>query len=472
MLDKAHLSAFRSLLGERGVLDQDDERAAYETPARYAAGRAACVLRPASTAEVSQSVAYCVRHGIRFVPQSGNTGLTGASVPDDSGDELVLSLERLNAPLEVRPDDRTALVGAGVRLSSLNAALAPHDLGLLIDLGADPMIGGMVATNTGGARFLRYGDMRRHVLGLEVVLADEQGTVLDLMTDLRKDNTRLDLKHLFIGSSGAFGVVTRALIEVQRRPGCATTALLTPRDDQSALDVLLALEAAAGRYLTAFEGMSGAALSHAFSHVPRLRNPFSGGAIPDYVLLVELTADREIPGGPSLQDLLVEVVGDMATAPNPLIRDAYFDDSDRFWAIRHAIPEGLRAAGDVVGMDLSFPRSRVMAFRQAMRSDITERFPEFEVCDFGHIADGGLHFNVVARRDAPVARLAELRRWTLERAHGEFGGSFSGEHGLGPVVQAEYDRFASEQSKLYADRIQAALGVRGAARVRFGSTSG
>jgi FAD/FMN-containing dehydrogenase len=470
VLDPTHLNAFHQMLGDRGVIAPGGDCAAYETPARYVAGRAGVVVRPTSTIEVSQVVAYCVRGGLRFVPQSGNTGLTGASIPDDSGEEVVLSLDRLAAPLDVRPGDRTAVVGAGVRMSALNAALEPHGLFLPIDLGADPMIGGMVATNTGGARFLRYGDMRRQVLGLEVVLADEAGTVLDLMTDLRKDNTRLDLKHLFIGSSGAFGVITKAVLEVHRRPERAATALIVPRDDEAVLEILLALEDRVGRRLSAFEGMSGAALACAVAHAPRLRNPFADSEIPPYLLLVEISEDGPLGDEPSLQDVLVEIVGEIAATPEASVADAYFDDGRQFWAIRHAISEGMRAAGRVVGLDLSFARSRVMAFRRAARAEAAAAFPEFEVCDFGHVADGGVHFNLLVR-DPHVAaeRLDEARAWALGLAVDEFGGSFSGEHGLGPVVQREHDRFASAQSKLFADRIQAALGVRPAARIRFGA---
>lgn len=471
-MDPAHLIAFRNMLGARGMIGPGPECLSYETPARYSRGRAACVLRPASTEEVSQAVAYCVRQGLGFVPQSGNTGLTGASTPDASGDQVVLSLDRLSAPLEVSPLNRTATVGAGVRLSALNTALEPHELFLPIDLGADPMIGGMVATNTGGARFLRYGDMRRQVLGLEVVLADGHGTVLDLMSHLRKDNTQLGLKHLFIGSSGAFGVVTKALLEVQRRPAFASTALIIPRDEAAILEILLALEERVGDHLSAFESMSGAALAHALEHQPRLRNPFPGSAIPPYAILVELSSCSDARGGRSLQDLLVEAVGELAADEQACVRDAMFDEGDRLWAIRHSISEGLRAVGQVIGLDLSFARADVIAFCGEMRIEVADRFPELEVCDFGHIADGGVHFNLLARGpDVAPLRIEAAKRHVIERAVRDFGGSFSGEHGLGPIVQAAYDRHASQQSRWCAGRLEAALGVRPAAMVRFADAS-
>ena len=153
---------------------------------------------------------FASENRVRLLAQGANTGLVGASTPHASGEMLVLSLERLTRPLEIDAVGRTVVAGGGVLMSQLDAALEPHGLMFPIDLGADPTVGGMVVTNTGGTRLLRYGDVRQNLLGIEVVLAD--GSVLDLMTALRKNNTGLDAKQLFVGTSGVFGIVTRALL--------------------------------------------------------------------------------------------------------------------------------------------------------------------------------------------------------------------------------------------------------------------
>jgi len=180
VLEREDEDALRQIVGSSGVLLAPEDRLPYETAARYGGGTAAAVVRPADTAQVAAVLRHCVRRRLPFIPQSGNTGLVLGSTPDDSGGQIILSLDRLRAAPRIDVGDRTATVAAGVRLSALNAALEPHDLFLPIDVSSDPMIGGMVATNTGGARFLRYGDMRRHVLALEVVLPDDAGTVLQL----------------------------------------------------------------------------------------------------------------------------------------------------------------------------------------------------------------------------------------------------------------------------------------------------
>ncbi len=289
MIEANHIEVLKSLLGEKGLLTEPADLAAYETGARYDKGRAAFVARPATTAEASTVVAYCVKNGIALIPQSGNTGLVSGSTPDDSGRQGILSLDRLTAPFELDRVNRTIKAGAGVRLSDLNGKLEETGLFFPIDLGADPRLGGMIATNTGGSRFLRYGDVRRNTLGLTVVLADEAGTVLDLSSDLRKNNTGVDWKQLFIGTSGAFGIVTECVLNLEPAPKQSATALLVPASPEQVATLLVAMEDALGSYLSAFEGMSGNAISAALDHVPSLRNPFQGGIVPDFVILAEIS---------------------------------------------------------------------------------------------------------------------------------------------------------------------------------------
>lgn len=208
MIDPRHIETLRETVGEKGLLASSDDMATYEIGARHDRGRAAFVVRPVSTREVSAVVSYCVRNNLTLIPQSGNTGLVSGSTPDVSGTQGVLSLDRLAGQFSLDRINRTVGAGAGLRLSELNARLEDHGLFFPIDLGADPRLGGMIATNTGGARFLRYGDVRRNTLGLTVVLADEKGTVLKLGGPLRKDNTGVDWKQMFVGTSGVFGVIT------------------------------------------------------------------------------------------------------------------------------------------------------------------------------------------------------------------------------------------------------------------------
>ncbi|MGA0605991.1 FAD-binding oxidoreductase [Phenylobacterium sp. VNQ135] len=445
----------QGLLEPEDVLTAQEDLASYDAPARYEAGRAAAVVRPRTVDGVSKVMGYCVSRGVRLVPQGANTGLVAGSTADGSGTQVVLSLERLRTPLRVDPANRTARVGAGVRLSALNQALEPHGLFLPIDLGADPTLGGMAATNTGGARFIRYGDMRRHVLGLQVVLPDRQGSVVELKGGLRKDNTGLDLRQLFVGSCGALGVITEVEVEVHPRPRQTAAALIALANPDAALPLLQFMEREAGELLTAFEGMSRAAFAAALAHAPALRNPFPGGP-PPYAVLVELSTARSPQGGDAPLGQVLEAIlaAWLETAEADAI-DVLVGAPEPLWAIRHAISEGLRAKGQVIGFDLAFRRSDLPAFRDAALDRLGRQFPAVEICDFGHIGDGGVHFNLVAPRPGlPDAGLKALRTCVYELAVGQFGGSFSGEHGLGRANLESYRAYTPDLVRELAGGVQ------------------
>jgi FAD/FMN-containing dehydrogenase len=446
MTDANPISDLRGIVGDRAVLTDTADMAPYEAGARYDQGRAAFVIRPASTEEVSAVVAYCVRHGICLIPQSGNTGLVSGSTPDASGTQGVLSLDRLTRTFELDAANRSVRVGAGLRLSDVNARLVPSGLHFPIDLGADPRIGGMVATNTGGSRFLRYGDVRRNTLGMKVVLADAEGTVLDLSSELRKNNTGVDLKQLFIGTSGAFGVITECVLNLEPIPRQTATALLVPSSADSVADLLVAMEAAVGNYLSAFEGMSGNAIRAALDHVPSLRNPFQGGVVPDFVILAEISrSNAPRAGEQSLDEVLETVLAEIWEGDTQLLADAFIGAPHEIWAMRHALSEGVKHKGRLIAFDLSFRRGDVMAFLELMKTELPEKFPGVTICDFGHIGDGGVHFNLVVpgddRRIFDGVFEAGLRSWVFDVAVKRFGGSFSAEHAIGRKNQPYYDRY-------------------------------
>lgn len=458
------------LVGDDALLTAPEDLRAYDQAARYEGGRAAVVVRPRTPAGVSAIVAWCVSHQVALAVQGANTGLVGASTADDSGRQVLLSLERLQAPLEIDPINRSVRAGAGVRLSAVNAALQPHGLLLPIDLAADPTVGGMAATNTGGARFIRYGDMRRQVLGLEMVLADAAGTVVRLRRGLRKDNTGLDLRQVAIGAGGALGVITAVEFEAHPRPAQTAAALVLLEDLDTALPLLLHMEREGGETLSAFEGMSRAALAAALSHGPGLRNPFAAG-LPPYAVLVELSTTRSPrPGEKPLSEQLEEILADwLETDEGGGVIDILTGAPEPLWAIRHAISEGLRAKGRVIGFDLAFRRSDLAAFRRAASARLARDFPEFELCDFGHIGDGGVHFNLVCDPEAPPTadRLSALRAAVYAIACLQFGGSFSGEHGLGRANLAQYQALTPPPVRDLAARVQAAFADRALGAVDY-----
>lgn len=453
------LDALRMAVGDAGLLLRPDALGGYEIGARHGLGRAAAVVRPRSATEASAVVRACRRHGARVVTQGANTGLVDASTPDAGGEQVVLSTDRLQALPAIDVANRTVRVSAGTRLSTLNAALDPHGLFLPIDLGADPTIGGMVSTNTGGARFIRYGDMRRQILGLEVVLLDDEGRIVQLRGGLRKDNSGLDLRQLVVGAGGALGIVTEVELEVQLRPRQSATALVLLADPASAQDLLEHFEREAGELLGAFEGMSRAALDRTLAHARGLRDPI-GTSTCAYVVLVELATVRIARDDEAgIDAVLQDCLASWLARPKGVTLDVLLGRPEELWALRHAIPEALRAAGEVVGFDLAFRRGDTAAFRARLLPILSNEFPEFTLCDFGHIGDGGVHFNLVRKRSAPLPtdRLASLRARVYDVAVREFGGSFSGEHGLGRANLGFYVEYTDPGVRSLAGAVQSAF---------------
>ncbi|MCT9810234.1 FAD-binding oxidoreductase [Acidovorax sp. Be4] len=441
---EAIIQALGALVGERGLLVGAD-MAAYEQGARYGAGQALCVVRPADVQEVQAVVRWCVEHGVHLVPQGANTGLVGASTPDASGTQIVLSTSRLRGLCEVDVANRSVTVDAGVTLQELNEQLEPHGLWFPIDLGANPTVGGMVAANTGGTRLIRYGDVRHNLLALQAVLLEPAGELLDMGRALRKDNTGPDLKQLFVGTSGAGAVLTRATLEVHVRPSQSATALVVPTSDDAVLQLLQALERDLGDYLSAFEGLSGNAMQAAIDHVPNLRNPFAPEPAPDFAILIELeAASSKAYTGLDLQEALNAFLQDQF---EQTIENAVIGNGHELWHLRHSISEGARALGKPIAFDVSVPRSQIMAFCRAARAVVAAEFPFLHVVDFGHIADGGVHFNVIWRNDASqpydAAAVQALRDRIYAMVVQQFAGSYSAEHGVGPHNSAYYHRYTT-----------------------------
>lgn len=450
------LDDLAALLGEGAVLSDPSELEKYEVGWRYGKGRARVVARPSTTADVSAFMAFCHARDLRVVAQGANTGLVGASVPDGGGGMAVLSLERLNRRLEIDPLDRTALVDGGVLLSTLNEALAVHGLLFPVDLGADPQIGGMVATNTGGTRLLRYGDVRRNLLGVEVVLAD--GTVVDTLSSLRKNNTGLDWKQLFTGTSGLFGVVTGAVLQAVPLPRQRAVALVALEGGEAVLDLLRSLEGGLFEVLTAFEVISGEALAAVFRHQEQLRNPFDD--VPPYTALVELASSLP-EASLDLASILEEALGAHMEAHGDGVLDARFGKPAEFWALRHHVSESLRGEGKVLAFDIAVPRSSLPAFTEAVKAWLAEAHPYVRVCDFGHWGDGGTHLNLVWREaDSPIPAaelVPQVQGRVYELAVRDFKGSYSAEHGVGPHNQHYWDLFTPSAVKAAGAALRAHL---------------
>lgn len=453
------LAALQNLLGEPGVLLDPIECEKYCKGARYGEGKTVAVLRPNSHEQVVELVRLCVEAQQALLMQGANTGLVAASTPDASASFFVVSLERLKQHIEIDVINRSVVVDAGVCLQELNEALLPHGLFFPIDLAANPTIGGMIATNTGGAKLIKYGDVRQNLLGLRAVLPEPAGAVLDLQTALRKNNTGPDLKQLFVGSSGAFGIITRAVLQLHYLPKQTATALIVPRDQTAVLEILRIFERDCGEFLSAFEGISGAALQVVIRHIPDMQNPFAPEACPDYCILLELSssASQDI-SGIVIDDLLMRMLEPLLEQE---VQNAVIGRGKDLWRIRHSISEALRHEGKMIAFDISMPRSALVEFRAEACAFLQANYPWLKCMDFGHWADGGCHFNLVwpGYADEPfdAGLVQQIRQQIYDLVVRKYQGSFSAEHGVGPYNLDFYQRYTSDVAKQLAGKIQLLL---------------
>ena len=403
-----------------------DDVGRFEEPARGERGRAALVVAPATVDEVRAVVRFAAGAGIHLLPQGANTGLVGGSVPPVDPPTVVLSTERLRSAVTIDVDDATATVYAGTRLSELNAAAAELGLQLPIDLGADPAIGGMIATNTGGSRVMRYGPMRRYVLAAEIVAADDQASVFGAHSALRKDSRGLDTTQLAVGSGGTLGVITAAVIDLVALPRSTQTWWLAVDDPDRVVELLATLEPRRPGAISAFEFVSGSALERTLSVGGAPSNPFGGG-IPNAAVLAEWSLDTDDVTG-------VEDDVDAAFSAG-LLTDGRLVDPAAAWGLRHRVSESLRMLGVVLGHDVSVPRSALMAVRRRAIDAVAGLAQDAVMCDFGHVGDGGLHLNVLFPGDSgpPTAEQRSAIRRTIDDLVIAAGGSYSAEHGLGPL---------------------------------------
>ncbi|MGG2399803.1 FAD-binding oxidoreductase [Pseudomonas sp. SH1-B] len=424
--------ALHQVLGDAGLITDAERMQSYLSDWRNAyRGQAAAVLRPASTGEVAAVVRLCAEAGVALVPQGGNTGLCGGSIPDDSATQVVLSLTRMRRIRDVDVGNETITVEAGVILQQLQEAAAEVGRLFPLSLGAEGSctVGGNLATNAGGTAVLRYGNMRDLTLGLEVVLAD--GRIWDGLRGLRKDNTGYDLKQLFIGSEGTLGIITAAVLKLYPAVRSLTTAWVALPSAQAAVELIGQMRSLCGDRLTGFELMSRQSVEFVLRHVAGVSDPFA--EVHPWYVLIELSDTQ--PNAP-LNELLEQGLG--TAFEQGVALDAVVAASDAqvraLWALREGISEAQNHEGPSLKHDISVPVSRIPDFIARTDAALLQAFPGVRIVAYGHVGDGNLHYNIskpVGAEDGPFKAQAEAIMRVIFDSTLEDAGSISAEHGLG-----------------------------------------
>jgi len=431
------LDTLVAAVGAAHVITEGDLSAWEQDWRKRYRGRALAVVRPGSTAEVAAVVRACAAHGTPLVPQGGNTGLVGGSVPDNSGRQVLLSLTRLNRVRAIDPANLTLTAEAGCILQSIQETAEKQGLLFPLSLAAEGSctIGGNLASNAGGTQVLRYGNARELCLGLEVVTA--QGEVWDGLAGLRKDNTGYDLRDLYIGSEGTLGIITAATLKLYPQPAAVMTALATVPSMEQAVALLQLAQARLGPGLTGFEVMNGFSLDLVRKHFPQLRQPLPPS---DWTVLLEQSDTegdahaRQLFEGLLEAALEAEVITDAAVAET-------LEQSHAMWHLRESIPLAQAEEGLNIKHDISLPVSRIPEFVAATDAALSKRWPGLRLVDFGHLGDGNLHYNVQAPAGQSAAEFLRDHEHAVNTvvydAVSAHGGSISAEHGIGELKRDE-----------------------------------
>jgi FAD/FMN-containing dehydrogenase len=424
------LARLAAIVGAKHVLTDTADKAGYLVePRDLYKGEALCIVRPQTTAEVAAILALCHETATKLVPQGGNTGLVGGQIPFEQGDEIVLSLTRLNRLREIDLASNTMIVEAGMTLAHVQAQADEAGRYFPLSLASEGSctIGGNLATNAGGTAVLAYGNARDLVLGIEAVLAD--GRILSNLSKLRKDNTGYDLKHLFMGSEGTLGIITAAVLKLFPKPRATATAFVGLRDPHHALLFLGVAQAMAGSEIKSFELIPRIGIDALLAHMDHVRDPLPNVA-PWYVL-IELATQ-----GDALEQRLLDLL--QAAAEKAVILDAAvagsLEQRKDFWRLRELLSEVQKHEGGSIKHDVSVPVADVPAFLTDVEAALSDAIPGARLFAFGHLGDGNIHCNV----SQPIGtdKRAFLARWeeinavvhAIVVAH---HGSVSAEHGIG-----------------------------------------
>ena len=427
-------------------------------------GAPIAALRPGTTEEVAGILRLANETSTPIVPMSGNTGLTGGT---SAAGALVVSLERMNAIREIRPEGRVAVVEAGAILASIHDAAEAHGLIFPLFFGArgSAMIGGALSTNAGGSNVLRYGNTRDLCLGLEAVLPT--GRIVTLMSQLHKDNSGYNLKHLLIGAEGTLGIITAATLRLFPKPRVYATAMAATRDVNAALALLNRLQEETGHGVEAFEYMPGGYMDTYLARFPDARPPFADRH--EVNILIELGAtapqdaqpseDGSLPVTTRLEEALAAAfergeVLDAVVAQNDTQRQ-------EMWARREAAADVSRAYEPLVHNDIALPLDRMQEFLETTRAILERHDPGALTRDssVAHLGDGNLHFGVGLTTDDPD--LHEVINREVEDAAVAMGGSFSAEHGIGLEKRSAMARFKDPGALEAMHAIKSALDPNG-----------
>ena len=444
----SEINKFRKIVGNKNVITDKNDMQKYLKEWRGVyTGVAGAIVKPKSTKEVSNILKFAYRKNISCIPQGGNTGLVGGQIPFNR-DHIVISLERLNKIREINPTNQSVTVEAGLILSDLQKKCDENNLIFPLSLASEGScsLGGNIASNAGGVAVLYYGNTRELVMGLEVVLSD--GSIINNLKTLIKDNTGYSIKDLFVGSEGTLGVITAATLKVFPKPKNIYTALLSVNSPKQSIEILNHIRNNLSIPLTAFELMNNFSIELVNKHMDKTSIPIEKFK---WLILVEFSSIEVSKNEKDkIENLLNEILH------QNLAKDIFISQSLKqakdMWYIRESISEAQRKEGGSIKNDISIPIKDISKFINNAEKISKEVIPGSRSVIFGHIGDGNIHFNISqpikSNKDKFLKKDKKLRK-KINDLTIELNGSISAEHGIGLTKKADLKKYMKKDVELF-----------------------
>ena len=439
-MQESYINKFIKIVGNKNIITRkkDMEKYLKEWRGVYN-GAAGAIVKPKSTKEISKILEFSYKKNISCIPQGGNTGLVGGQIPFNN-DHIVISLERMNKIREINKIDQSITVEGGLILSNLQKECEENNLFFPLSLASEGScsIGGNIATNAGGVAVLHYGNTRELVMGLEIVLPD--GSVINNLKTLIKDNTGYSIKDLFVGSEGTLGIITAATLKVFPKPKRIYTALVSVNSPKNSIKILNYIKDNLSIPLTAFELMNDFSVKLVEKHIDNILIPIEKFK---WLILIEFSSIEDSKNEKDkIEKILMKII-DQNLANNIFISQS-LNQAKNIWHIRESISEAQKKEGGSIKNDISVPIKDISEFINTAVKLSKKQIPGSRNVIFGHIGDGNIHFNISqpikSNKAEFLGREKDLREQIIKLTI-KLNGSFSAEHGIGLARKSDLKKY-------------------------------
>ena len=439
------LNELKNLVPDNNWLEQKKDIEPYlkEERGKFT-GISPLLLKPSNTDQVSNIVKYCFSNNLSLVPQGGRTGLCGGAVPSNKGNEIMISLEKLNKIREIDRNGSYITAESGCILSDIQSIAKKSSRFFPLSLASEGSctIGGNISTNAGGVNVLKYGMTRELVLGLEVVFAN--GKIWNGLRSIKKDNRGYSLKNLFIGAEGTLGIITACVLKLFPFPKNKETAIVALENPKKIMDFYNLSFDEYGDLINAFELNSSLGMEIVKNNIDNTKNPFNTN-YPWY-LIIEMSSSYSHNLKQRMNDLLIKA--DKKKIILNAIQAQNISQASEIWKTREFLNEAQKKEGASIKHDISIPINSIEIFIKKAVEKISNYLPGAKTLVFGHFADGNLHFNIGQpnniSKDNFIKKTKDVNNIVFELVK-NMNGSFSAEHGIGQLKKNELREFSPSE---------------------------